>query len=499
MSGSYLGIDVGTTTVKACIIGESGDVLASASVAYPTEHLRPSWVEQDPEQWWSATRTVLGRLAESGGPNLLAGASGVAVSAQAPTLLGLDDSGRPVRPALIWMDRRADAESRALADRFGVDRWTALTGNRPDPFYVAPKIRWMRDHEPKEFARVRTWVQITGYLVHRLTGELSIDEQHASILGLRDLKAGRWDPEILAAVGADASSLPPVRAATDVVGTVTPAAAAATGLRAGIPVVAGTVDSAAAALEAGVVRPGEAAEMTGTSTVVVLPVDRLTSQDEFITMASVVPGQWVLLAAMVATGASLAWLKTLLRDDSGFDDLTARAAATEPGGLVFLPYLMGERSPIWDSTARGTILGLTLGTGPDDLVRAVLEGTAFALRHNLEVAAGYGFSPAVLRSIGGPAASDAWCQIKADVTGIPVARMRATTGSAFGDAMLAAVGTGGGDLVDTVRAAAVVDREFEPRPAAASRYDDLYAVYRSSYDHLSPDLAALAATTEAPA
>lgn len=496
MSESYLGIDVGTTTVKASIVDTAGFVLASAATAYPTDFVRPSWVEQDPEQWWRATRDVVAKLGQLGGPGLLTEVAGVSVSAQAPTLLGLDADGLPVRPALIWMDRRADAESTALAEAIGPGRWTEITGNRPDPFYVAPKVRWLRDHEPEAFGRVRTWIQINGYLAYRLTGVVTMDEQHASILGIRDLRRGDWDSAILAEIGADAVQFPAVHAATDVIGAITRDAADATGLRAGTPVVAGTVDSAAAAIEAGVIRPGDAAEMSGTSTVVVLPVAELRSQSEFITMASVVPGQWLFLAAMVATGASLGWLKNLIRDESDFDELTARAAASEPGGLVFLPYMMGERSPIWDSAARGTFIGLTLGTDADQLVRAVLEGTAFALRHNLEVADGYGLKPAQLRSIGGPASSDAWCQIKADVTGLPIVRMRATTGATFGDAILAAVGTGGGDLVEAVRTAAVVEREFEPNPAAAARYDRLYEVYRSAYDHLRPDLVALAATTE---
>jgi xylulokinase len=495
---NLLGIDVGTTAVKATVVDERGDVLASASVPYPTDFVRPSWVEQDPEDWWRAAVAALARIAMETGAAVLDRVGGVAVSAQAPTLVALDSGGRPVRPALIWMDRRAEAETAAISALVGADRLAQITGNRPDPFYVAPKIRWLRDHEPDAFARARWFVQINGYLVLRLTGTVTMDEQHASILGVRDLTTGDWDPGILDAIGADPSRFPSIVAATAVVGEVTRDAAAATGLRVGTPVVAGTVDSAAAALEAGVVDPGEAAEMTGTSTVVVLPVDGLRPQPEFITMASVVPGRWVHLAAMVATGASLQWIKDMAGEHGDTGELAARAAATEPGGLVFLPYMMGERSPIWDSAARGAFIGLTLGTRTEDLVRAVLEGTAFALRHNLEVAEGRGLAPRLLRSIGGPAGSDAWCQIKADVTGLPVARMSAATGASFGDAIIAAVGVGRGDLVGLVRERARVDRQFVPDPQKAARYDDLYRVYRSSYDHLRTDLTALAATTNIP-
>ncbi len=491
----FLGIDVGTTTVKASILDDEARVLAEASVSYPTSFVRPSWVEQNPEDWWRATLSVLARLSRDGGSGILSAVAGISVSSQAPTLLALDASGTPIRPALIWMDRRAEAECETLAGLAGREEYLRMTGNRIDPFFVAPKLLWLRNNEPAALSRTATFLQINGYIAYRLTGSLSMDEQHASLLGLRDIQQGEWSEDLLAAVGVSAAQFPDSSAATVVVGHVTADAADTTGLSMGTPVVAGTVDSAAAALEAGVVRPGQAAEMTGTSTVVIFPLAEPAAQPEFITMTSVIHDQWLYLAAMVATGASLKWLKDLTAAEKSFTDLTREAEAVPAGagGMVFLPYMMGERSPIWDSAARGVFLGLTLGSGVPQLTRAILEGTAFALRHNLDVAAKLGLRPEALRSTGGPAASDLWCQIKADVTGVPIVRMRAPTGATFGDAVIAAVGTGHmSDLGTVVSGAATVDGEFLPDPAKRQLYDDLYQIYRSSYEHVRYDLDELA-------
>ena len=491
----FLGIDVGTTTVKATLVDGDARVLAQASVGYPTSFLQPSWVEQDPEAWWQATLAVLAELTSRTARGLLSSVSGISVSAQAPTLISLDASGEVIRPAMIWMDRRADAECAVLAEKFGNEAYLSSTGNRIDPFYVAPKLLWLFTNEPATVDRTAAFMQINGYIAYRLTGSLSMDEQHASLLGLRDIQSGTWSASLLADVGVREDQFPAISDATAVIGEVSAAAARVTGIPSGTPVVAGTVDSAAASLEAGVVGPGQAAEMTGTSTVVVLPVAHPPARSEFITMASVLPGKWLALAAMVSTGASLKWLKDLVAPSLSFTELTERAKATPigGGGMVFLPYMMGERSPLWSTSARGMFLGLTLGSGVPELTRAVLEGTAFALRHNLEIAAELDIRPPALRSLGGPAASDLWCQIKADVSGIPIVRMHAPTGATLGDAMIAMVGTGHApDISALAEATARVDREFVPDGSARARYDELFAVYRSSYEHVKDDLVTLA-------
>jgi xylulokinase len=486
-----LGVDVGTTAVKAAVVGGDGRLHGAASVEYPTRYPRLGWVEQDPGDWWrAACGAVRGALRQAGGDPVEA----VCVSAQAPTLLALDGGGRPLRPALIWMDRRAETECARLRESLGEETVQEITGNRIDPYFVAPKLLWFRGHEPELFSRARVYIQATGELVRRLTGELTLDREHASLLSLRDLREETWSEPLCAAVGVTPELFPRLVDGDEIVGSVTDAAAEATGLRAGTPVTGGTVDGPAAALEAGVVDQGQAAEMTGASTVLILPLDRPRSESAFVAMRHAARDRWLLLGAMVASGGSLRWLRDVLRADS-FDALTAEASPVPPGsaGLVFLPYMMGERSPIWDSDARGVFLGLTLASGRGALVRAVLEGSAFALRHNLEVAAEAGIAVGELRSVGGGARSRLWSQIKADVTGIPVSLPETSIGAPFGDAALAAVAAGlhadVRGLVGTIR----VRERFEPRADARPRYDELYGVYRGAYEALRGQFGRLAA------
>jgi xylulokinase len=488
---AVLGVDVGTTAVKAAVVADDGRVLGTGSLEYPTHYPRPGWVEQDPEDWWrAACGAIEAALAGAGRRDMAA----VCVSAQAPTLLALDSRGRPLRPALIWMDRRAEAEAERLRETLGEELVQRVTGNRIDPYYVAPKLLWFREHEPELRGRVLAFVQATGYLVHALTGELTLDREHASLLSLRDLERETWSEPLCEAVGVTPDSFPRLVSGDEIAGHVTDDAGRATGLRAGTPVTGGTVDGPAAALAAGVIDEGQAAEMTGTSTVLILPSARPRSEPAFVAMRHAARGRWLLLGAMVASGGSLRWLRDLLGEES-FDSLTTEAE-TEPAGangLVFLPYMMGERSPIWDSDARGVFLGLSLASGRGSLARAVLEGAAFALRHNLDAAAVVGVQVGELRSVGGAARSRLWSQIKANVIGVPVLLPETSIGAPFGDAALAAVAAGlhadVGGLVRTVR----VRERFEPQPEAAGRYHELYGVYRRTYEALREEFQALAA------
>jgi xylulokinase len=488
---TVVGVDVGTTAVKAAVFGADGALRGAASAEYPTRYPHPGWAEQDPEDWWRATGSAVRSALEAARrPEVAA----VCVSAQAPTLLPLDGRARPLRPALIWMDRRAERESGRLREVLGEAYVQSVTGNRIDPYFVAAKLLWFREHERKLFARTRTFVQVTGYVVHRLTGELTLDREHASLLSLRELAGESWSQPLCDAVGVTPDRFPRLVAGDEVVGRVSEDAAAATGLAPGTPVTGGTVDGPAAALEAGVVDEGQAAEMTGTSTVLILPSALPRSEPAFVAMRHAVPERWLLLGAMVATGGSLRWLRDVLGETS-FDALTDEASYESPGagGVVFLPYMMGERSPIWDSDARGVFVGLSLAAGRGALVRAVLEGAAFAVRHNVATAAAAGIELGELRSVGGGTRSRLWNQIKADVTGLPVLLPETSVGAPFGDAALAAVAAGlHGDVRDFLRAVRIRER-FEPRPEARARYDALYGVYRGAYEALRPEFRRLAA------
>jgi xylulokinase len=491
-----LGIDVGTTGTKAALFTPDGRLRALGQAEYPIYHPRPGWAEQDPEDWWQAVCAAVPQ-ALAGVPGGAGQVAGVALSSQAPTMLPLNRAGQPVRPALIWMDRRADAEAVQLGEQVGQSRLVDITGNRADPYYVAPKLLWFRTHEPERFAETAWFVQVNSYIGYKLTHELALDNVHAALLQLQDWRSADWSAEVCSACGVEPRQFPPVHSGWHVLGQVTTEAAEATGLLPGTPVILGTVDGAAAALEAGAVEPGIAAEMTGTSTVLLMTNASGIVEPAFIAMPHAVPGVHLLLGALATSGASLRWY----RDQFGlaeasaarqlgldsYDLLTMQAAKAEPGssGVIFLPYMMGERSPIWHTNARGVFFGLTLATPRGALIRAILEGTAFALKHNVEVAQQAGVSFSEIRSVGGGARSALWNQIKADVLGLPILLPQTGVGAAFGAAVLAGMGLGlypdvRHSLHDMVR----IEACCEPNWQNHALYQELYQVFRGIYDNL---------------
>lgn len=504
MDHLLLGIDVGTTAVKAALFTLDGRLQATHSSAHKTDYVRPNWVEQQPEAWWEATCAAVQGVLNSV-PSARDRVLGLAVSSQAPTLLALNREGEPLRPALIWMDRRADREVAELIDLLGADDIFRVTGNRADAFYVVAKLRWLRNHEPDTLRATHQFVQINGYLNFRLTGAYSLDESHAALLQLRDYQTGAWYAPLCEACGVDPAQFPPILPAHHLHGEVTPAAAAATGLRAGTPVYVGTVDGVAAAIEAGAIEPGVVAEMTGTSTVFMVPCATPSTDPAFIALPHAIPGAYLLLGAMVASGASLAWYRDqfglaeqqaahLLNEDA-FDLLTRQAGNAPPGSekVIFLPYMMGERAPIWNSNARGVLFGLSLATTRGAVIRAILEGTVYALRHNIEVAQAAGNAISELRSVGGGTKSAVWNQLKADILDLPVRLPEASVGAPLGDAIIAGVGAGvyrevQRDVRDMVR----IKTTYEPSPATRRRYDDLYHAYRRLYERLIPEFDHLA-------
>lgn len=507
MESLLLGIDVGTSSVKAVLIDENGKLHATGQAEYPLHHIRPAWVEQDPEDWWSGTCKAIKEALSSiqnGADRIL----GMAVSCQAPSLLALDGSGKPLRPAMIWMDRRAEAETVQLTKLLGADQIHRITGNRPDAFYLAARMLWLKNHEPEILKQTWKFVQVNSYINYRLTGKLTLDPSNTALLQLRDYEKNEWSETLCDICGVRPSQFPEVVEAHFVQGKVTEYASEVTGLKVGTPVMAGTVDSASAALEVGVVEPGIAAEMTGTSTVVILPNDKGLTEPAFIAMPHALPGIHLLLGAMVASGGCLRWFRdqfgqtemqaaSVAKADA-FDLLTEQAAGVEPGssGVIFLPYMMGERSPLWHTNARGVFFGLSLATSKAAMVRSILEGTAFALRHNIEIAQRAGVEVREVRSVGGCSRSNLWNQIKADVLGIPLLLPRTSVGSPFGSAVLAGMGAGVfPDIRKSLLEMVKLERRFEPILANHERYMKSYKVFRDIYEHLKNDFDHLANVT----
>jgi xylulokinase len=493
MSDVLLGIDIGTTNAKAALFATSGALLGEGQQEYGTAYPQPGWAEQVAEDWWEATVAIVRRLLATTRVEAKDVAA-IAVSSQAPTALPVDAQGKALRPALIWMDRRSETQCVRLRQKVDIERILALNGNRIDPYFGAPKISWLLENEPDIVQRTHFFLQANGYINLKLTGQFTIDRSHASLFQCYNMALGDWSDELCVMLGIPQEKLPPVVPCTDVIGQVGAEAARATGLLEGTPVVAGMVDGVAAALEAGVVTSGEAVEMTGTSTVLLVCVDEPPRQPDLIALAHAVPGVYLLVGAMVSTGAALRWFRDELgtaevqaaqsTDRNAFEIMSEEAGEVAPGagGLLFLPYMMGERSPIWNTDARGVMFGLSLATSRSQIIRALMEGAAYGLRHNLEVAEETGIRFEALRSVGGGSRSAVWCQIKADVLGRPIAVPAVSLGASLGDALLA--GTGIGAYTDLVSATRLMDQPltlYQPREAVSAHYDAVYPLYRQLY------------------
>jgi xylulokinase len=491
-----VGVDVGTTGTKAVVCDPAGTVLAQAGVEYPTSFPQPGWAEQDPDLWWRATCQVLQRVLAAPGVTPQAVAA-IGVSSQAPSLVAVDARGSPVYPALIWMDRRAEPQCARLRATVDEERIAHLNGGRIDPYFLGPKILWLREAVPDAYAACHQLLQANGYIVHKLAQVFCMDSSHGPLSLCFDSARRSWSAELVAELGIDPAKLPAVEPCERVVGAVTPQAAAATGLAAGTPVIAGMVDGTAASIEVGLVRPGEAAEMTGQSTVLLI-CSRTPYQGRVLfPLGHPIAGLHLVVGAMVATGGALRWFRDQLGESEiaeasqlgvdPFDLLSQKAAQSVPGAhrLIFLPYLYGERSPIWDSAARGVFFGLSLATTKGDLVRAILEGGAYGLRHNVEAAAEAGFVLETMACVGGGARSALWNQIKADVLARPVTLPAAAYGAPMGDAIVAAAGVGLYPSIEAAVAAMVKPgQRYQPQAENVACYEACYRVYRSLYPAL---------------
>lgn len=499
-----IGIDIGTTSAKAVVFDPAGTPLAQAGQEYPTHYPQPNWAEQNPEDWWRATCAVLRQLFTQHGIDARA-VAGVGVSCQAPTMTAVDRQGRPLAPALIWMDRRSEPQCAWLREQIGEEVITQTNGGRIDPYYLAPKLLWFKEHAADRYGETHQVLQANGYIVRRLCGVFGMDLSHGPITLCFDSKRQNWSEPLLAQMGIDPARLPALQPCGAVVGEVTASAGEATGLASGTPVIAGMTDGTAAAVEAGLVNAGDAVEMTGQSTVLLICSDRSYLGNELIPLGHAVPGKHLVVGALVASGGALRWFRDQLGEVERheaerlgidpFERLSQLATQSPPGAnrLLFLPYLYGERSPIWDSDARGVFFGLSLATQKADLVRAIMEGAAFGLRHNVEAAATGGFPLARLACVGGGSRSAIWNQIKADVLNRPLHLPAAATGAPLGDAIVAAAAVG---LYPSVEDAVVgmVQRGaiYQPQPAVARRYDALYPVYRGLYPALKESFQKLA-------
>lgn len=510
----FVGADVGTTGAKALVADSTGRILGETAATYDVLTPQPLWAEQWPDVWLDGFSRAMRDLIEKVEFDASSVAALTVSSLYGGSGIPVDENFEPVRPCLIWMDRRADQEAEEVRQRVDTDRFVAITGNGIDPYYGFTKILWIKHHEPEAWKRTTRFVPPNSYINYKLTGTLAVDHTSAgNIGGVYDIQERRWSDETCQMLDIPADLLPErLVESTDIVGKLHGKGAAMTGLAEGTPVCAGGVDAAVATLSAGVFDEGPHVAMMGTSMCWGFVHPGSPTKSGLVSMPYVLdPSRLVYTFGGAATaGAVPAWFRDEFggveraveewtRDLEGLDaygQLDARAAEVPPGsdGLLVLPYFMGERSPIWDSNARGTITGLTLYHTRAHVYRACLEGVAFALRHNIEsgIAAGYDFEE-LLHIVGGATKSKTWLQIFSDITGRQVA---AFTGgeAAYGDAMLAAIGSETATPESLKEWVSTADRALivEPDEEAQSMYNTMYTHYIGLYHDLKERFRAMA-------
>jgi xylulokinase len=469
-----VGLDVGTTGVKALVISADGNVLARAEEAYPLSTPKPGWSEQDPEDWWRATRRALHRLPADG-------IVGIGLSGQMHGLVALDEEERVLRPAILWNDQRTAAECSEIEERVGLDRLLRLTGNRALTGFTAPKLLWVRNHERAVYDHIAHVLLPKDFVRLRLTRERASDVADASGTLLFDVASRRWSDEVLSALQLPREWLPHVIESPEVSGET----------REGLVVAAGAGDQAAGALGVGIAAPGPVSVVLGTSGVVfaALPAFAADPQARLHSFCHAAPGTWHAMGVMLSAAGSLRWFREALAPGEPFERLTAEAEAWPPGaeGLTFLPYLAGERTPHADPGARGAFTGLSLRHDRGALVRALLEGVAYGLRDSLELLRGLGVDPRLARVSGGGARSDLWVRIVASVLGIPLERTAVEEGAAYGAALLGGIAGGVfADVREAIERCVRVRDTVGPDPAWRETYDAGYERFRALYPAVRP-------------
>ncbi|MGC9468758.1 MAG: xylulokinase [Anaerolineae bacterium] len=500
MAQYVLAHDLGTTGNKATLYDAGGQLSGSAFYPYGTDYPQTSWAEQDPHDWWAAVCTSTRQLLAQtgvGGDEIAC----ITFSGQMMGCVPLDRNARPLRKAIIWADQRAVAQAQWIGERVAFEEVYRITGHRLSSSYSLPKILWLRDHDPEIYRQAYKFTHAKDAMVARLTGAFVTDPSDASGMNLYDLETGAWSPKILECVGLDTERLPEIRPSHEIVGTVLPSVAEDVGVPVGTPVVIGGGDGACAAAGAGVVSEGSAYNYVGSSSWIALATREPIYDPDYrtFTFAHLVPNTFMPDGTMQAAGASYQWMRDQLCPQevldaaaaglSAYDLMSAQAAGSPPGanGLLYLPYLMGERSPHWNPRARGAFVGLTIRHTRADMIRAVLEGVAMNLSTILDAFRAQGADVPAIRLIGGGARSQLWTQIMADVYGVPVQRLAILEeATSMGAALAGGVGVG---LYPDFRMATAMNpvaEVIEPDPAAQRVYLELAPLFRETYEALAP-------------
>lgn len=485
MKQYLLGIDLGTSACKVALFDRNGEVMAKASQAYPVYYPHPGWAEQDPREWWQAIcKAIRAMFSES--PVKPEDIAGVGIDGQSWSAIPVDEKGEALANTPIWMDTRAQDICKELNEQVGAEEIFALAGNSLQPSYTTAKILWYKRNLPEVYGKIYKILQSNSYIAMKLTGVMSHDMSQGYGLHCFDIRTGTWNEAMCEKLQIPMNFLPDIYPCHQVVGTVTKEASEECGLAQGTPVVAGGLDAACGTLGCGVIHAGETQEQGGQAGGMSICMDTCKADRRLILGYHVVPGKWLLQGGTTGGGGVMRWLEQEL-SSKGQDTLpwfNELAGKVPPGsgGLLFLPYMAGERSPIWDADAKGVWYGLDFGKTRGHLIRAAMEGVAFSLRHNLETAREAGADVSVLRAMGGSANSLLWTQIKSDITGKPIVVPSSDTATTLGAVILAGVGVGMYDsFEEAVRLTVKEQRFHEPNPANKAVYDRNYETYLKLY------------------
>ncbi len=485
----FLGIDTSTTSSKALLIDEKGEVVAVASNPHTLQTPKPLWSEQDPREWWVAVSASIKSVLEQAGIGG-EGVAAVGLTGQMHGLVLLDDAGNVLRPAILWNDQRTQAQCDEIHQIVGKEKFIQITGNVALTGFTAPKILWVKENEPEVFAKAKHVLLPKDYVRLKLTGEYAMDKADGAGTVLFDLKARDWSDEVLAALSIPRAWMPKTFEGTEFTGYVTAEAAALTGLKVGTPVAAGGGDQAAGAVGVGAVEPGIVGLTVGTSGVVfaTTPSALIEPEGRLHAFCHAVPGMWHFMGVMLSAAGSLQWHRDTLASGVSFDDLLKAAEAVPAGseGLQFLPYLSGERTPYPDPLARGAFIGLTLRHSLPHMTRAVLEGVAFGLKDSFTLIQNAGLGAITqVRGSGGGTKGKLWRQIMASVLNAELVTVNTTEGGAYGAALLAGVGAGAwSDVVSACKACIKITGSTQPDPAQVEVYQKAYPIYQELYPAL---------------
>ncbi|MCR5791125.1 MAG: xylulokinase [Lachnospiraceae bacterium] len=486
MKELLLGIDIGTSACKVAVFDLDGTVVAQTNQSYQVYYPQNGYAEQNPEEWWDAICRGIREVLTRDGVDADA-ISGIGIDGQSWSAIPIDRERNVLCNTPIWMDTRARNICERVKREIGEDTIFSVAGNDFLPSYVTPKLLWYKEERPEIFSRAFKYLQSNSYIGMKLTGEISQDLSQCYGLHFFNMDKLSYDPALAEKLGLSTELVPEPVACDTVIGTVTKEAAELTGLKEGTRVVAGGLDAACGTLGAGVYKPGQTQEQGGQAGGMSICTDRALSHKKLILGAHVVPGLWLLQGGTVGGGGTLKWFRQELAPRMSFDELTKEAENVKAGadGVIFLPYMAGERSPIWDPDAKGVFYGLSFDKTRGHMIRAVLEGVAYSLEHNLRTAAETGVKVDSMNSMGGSSNSILWTQIKADVTGKTIHVPTSDTATTLGAAILAGVGTGlYRDYDEAVKRTIRITRTQEPDESNRAAYDQAMRLYLELYEDL---------------